>query len=62
MMNKTWMVFKEEFKTAFIRKSYLLTLILLPVTSFIILLIVSGLQKSSGVDAGQALNNLFAPS
>lgn len=61
-MNKTWMVLKEEFKTAFFRKSYLLTLILLPVTSFIILLIVSGLQKSSGVDAGQALNNLFAPS
>lgn len=60
-MNKTWMVFKEEFKTAFFRKSYLLMLILLPLTSFIVLLIVSGLQKSSGVDAGQALNNLFAP-
>lgn len=61
MKNKTWLVFKNEFLSAFFRKSYLLTLILIPLTSFIVLLVISGLQKSSGVDASQMINELFIP-
>lgn len=61
-MKKMLLVLKNEFITVVMRKSFLLTLILIPLTSFIILLLVSGLQKSSGVDAGSALQNLFTPS
>lgn len=61
MKNKPWLVFKNEFLSAFFRKSYLLTLILIPLTSFIVLLVISGLQKSSGVDASQMINELFIP-
>lgn len=61
MKNKTWLVFNNEFLNAFFRKSYLLTLILIPLTSFIVLLVISGLQKSSGVDASQMINELFIP-
>lgn len=60
-MNKTWLVLINEFRSAFFRKSYLLTLVLIPLTSLIVLLIVSGLQKFSGVDAGAMVNNLFVP-
>jgi ABC-2 type transport system permease protein len=61
-MSKTWLVLKNEFVSAITRKSFLLTLILLPLMSFIILLIVSGLQKSSGASNNNTLQNFFAPS
>ncbi len=60
-MNKTWLVLKNEFFTTILRKSFILTLVLLPLTSFIILLVVSGIQKRSGVDATQVLNEMFIP-
>ena len=59
-MKKTFLVLKNEFITVVSRKSFLLTLVLLPLTSFIILLVVSGLQKS-GQDTGALLENLFVP-
>ena len=59
-MKKTFLVLKNEFITVVSRKSFLLTLVLLPLTSFIILLVVSGLQKS-GQDTGAFLENLFVP-
>ena len=61
-MNKMFLIFKSEFIHTVTRKSFLVTLILLPVVSFVILLIVSGLQKSSGTDASQMLSDLFVPS
>ena len=61
-MKKMLLVFKNEFLTVVTRKSFLLTLVLLPMTSFIILLVVSGLQKTSGTDAGTLIGNMFQPS
>ena len=60
-MKKTWLVIRNEFLSVFLRPSYWLTLLLIPLTSFIILLIISGLQKSTGVDAGDAIGELFMP-
>lgn len=60
-MNKTLLVLKNEFLNIVTRRSFLLTLILLPVSSFIIILIISGIQKTSGIDAGEAIGNLFTP-
>mgnify|MGYP001769519151 CR=1 FL=1 len=60
-MNKIITVLKNEFQTVVMRKSFILTLVLLPLTGFAVLLIVSGLQKSSGVEAGEIIGNLFTP-
>lgn len=59
-MKKTLLVLKNEFISVVTRKSFLLTLVLLPLTSFIILLVVSGIQKG---DSGTAslLKNVFQP-
>lgn len=60
-MSKSWLVLKNEFISAVTRKSFLLTLILLPLMSFIILLVVSGIQKSTGNESTDALANFFSP-
>jgi len=60
-MKKTLLILKNEFLNIVTRRSFLLTLILLPVTSFVILVIISGIQKTSGIDAGEAIGNLFTP-
>lgn len=59
-MKKTLLVLKNEFISVVTRKSFLLTLVLLPLTSFMILLVVSGIQKG---DSGTAslLKNVFQP-
>jgi len=59
-MKKTLLILKNELITALTRKSFLITLVLLPLTSFIILLVISGLQKS-GQDTSAMLENLFVP-
>lgn len=61
-MSKIWLVLKNEFISAVTRKSFILTLVLLPLMSFIILLVVSGIQKSTGTNGTEALTNFFAPS
>lgn len=60
-MNKVLTVLKNEFTAVVMRRSFILTLVLIPLTGFIVLMIVSGLQKSSGVEAGVILGNLFTP-
>ncbi len=60
-MSKTWLVLKNEFLSAVLRRSFLLTLVLLPLMSFIILLVVSGIQKSSGDANTDALTDFFSP-
>lgn len=60
-MSKTWLVLKNEFLSAVTRRSFLLTLVLLPLMSFIILLVVSGIQKSTGNTNTDALANFFSP-
>lgn len=60
-MKKIMLVLKNEFLNVVTRKSFLLTLILIPLTSFIVLMVISGIQKRTGADAGAALENLFMP-
>lgn len=55
------LVLKNEFLAVVTRKSFLLTLILIPLTSFIVLMVITGIQKKTGADAGAALENLFMP-
>ena len=61
-MSKIWLVLKNEFITVVSRRSFILTLILLPLMSFIILLIISGIQKSTGTESNELLTNFFTPS
>lgn len=61
-MKKIFLVFKNEFIHTVTRKSFLVTLFLLPVVSFLIMLVVSGLQKSTGTDANKMISDLFVPS
>jgi ABC-2 type transport system permease protein len=60
-MSKIWLVLKNEFIGTVTRRSFLLTLFLLPLTSFILLMIVSGIQKATGSDTTQMLRNLMMP-
>ncbi|MRS02405.1 hypothetical protein EG832_04140, partial [bacterium] len=60
-MSKTWLVLKNEFISAVTRRSFLLTLVLLPLMSFFILLVVSGIQKSNGNTNTDAISNFFTP-
>jgi len=60
-MKKIMLVLKNEFLGVVTRKSFLLTLILIPVTSFIVLMVITGIQKKTGADASAALQNLFMP-
>lgn len=59
-MKKMLLVLKNEFISVVSRKSFLLTLTLIPLTSFIIVMVISGLQKKGGADTA-ALGNLFMP-
>jgi ABC-type Na+ efflux pump, permease component len=61
MKNKTFLVFRNELISTLTRKSFLVTLFLLPLVGFVIMFIVSGIQKSSGADAGSLFNNLMVP-
>ena len=61
-MKKTYLIFINEFIHTITRKSFLVTLFLLPAVSFLIMVIVSGLQKSTGTDASQMISDLFVPS
>lgn len=60
-MNKMLLVLKNEFISVVTRKSFLLILTLIPLTSFIVVMVISGLQKKGGADATSALENLFVP-
>ena len=61
-MKKTFLIFRNEFITTITRKSFLITLFLLPLLSFVVMLVVSGLQKSTGTSAGAMISDLFVPS
>jgi ABC-2 type transport system permease protein len=56
-MTKTWLVLKHEFITTVTRRSFLLSLVLVPVISGLVMLVVSIL----GQDTGQIASNLFSP-
>lgn len=60
-MKKTFLVFRNEFISTVTRKSFVITLFLLPLLAFAVMLVVTGLQKSTGTEAGDMLSNLFVP-
>ncbi len=59
-MNKTLLVLKNEFITVVSRRSFILTLVLIPLIGFVITLAVGALQKGSG--ASNPLTELISPS
>lgn len=61
-MTKIWLVLKNEFITVVTRKSFLLTLFLFPLIGFAVIFIVSGIQKSTGTDTGDMINEMLIPS
>jgi ABC-2 type transport system permease protein len=56
-MNKLLLVLKNEFITHVIRRSFLITLFVIPLASFAIMLIVASLR---GTGAGEAVGQIFA--
>jgi ABC-2 type transport system permease protein len=56
-MRQTFLVLKHELVTTILRRSFLLTLILLPLGGFIITLIISALQNN---EAGQNIAQIFS--
>jgi len=55
-MNKTWIILKHEFVTTVLRRSFLLTLILVPVGAFVMAFVIGALN--TGVDTQQSNNAL----
>lgn len=60
-MKKTFLVFRNEFISTVTRKSFVITLFLLPLLALVVMLVITGLQKSTGTDAGTMLSDLFMP-
>jgi ABC-2 type transport system permease protein len=58
-MSKTLLVLKNEFLSVIQRKSFLITLFLLPVIGVVSMFVISAIEKSTGQDAGSILNNFF---
>jgi ABC-2 type transport system permease protein len=61
-MKRIWLVLKNELITVIFRRSFLLTLFLIPVIGFVVVFIVGGIQKSTGTDTGAMINELLIPS
>lgn len=59
-MSKTLLVLKNEFIQVVFRRSFILTLILIPLIGFIITFVVSGLQKGSN-SGSNPLNDIISP-
>ncbi len=60
-MKKTLLVLKTELVNVVTRRSFLITLILLPLIGSIILAVISAFQKSSGANPTDLLNELMIP-
>jgi ABC-type Na+ efflux pump, permease component len=60
-MSKTILVFRNEFLSIIRKRSFLITLFLLPLIGMISMLVISTIQKSTGQDAGSIIGGLFAP-
>jgi len=61
-MSKTLLVLKNEFISTVKRKSFILTLVLLPLVGMLSLLVINIIQKTTGQSAGSIIGNLVAPS
>ncbi len=60
-MNKTLLVLKNEFITVVTRRSFILTLVLIPLIGFLVTLAVGALQSGSG-GGGNPLTEIISPS
>jgi ABC-2 type transport system permease protein len=60
-MKKTFLIFRNELITTITRRSFLITLFLFPLIGFILMAVMSGVQKSTGTDASSMISNLFVP-
>ncbi len=60
-MNKTLLVLKNEFISVVKRRSFILTLVLIPLIGFLITLGISALQQGSG-SSGNPLTEIISPS
>lgn len=60
-MSKTLLILKNDFREVITKKSFLITLFLLPLIGLISLFVISAVQKSTGADAGSMMQNLFTP-
>jgi len=61
-MIKTLLVLRNEFIEVVTLRSFILTLILIPLIGFVITLVVSGLQNSSGSSGSNPLTEIISPS
>jgi ABC-2 type transport system permease protein len=55
-MSKIWLIFKNELITVVTRRSFIITLLLVPLVSAVVMLVVSILGKSTGAAIGQIFN------
>lgn len=60
-MDKIWLVLKHEFVRIVLRKSFLLTLIGMPLVGFIIILVVGQLNQSAPQAGGDIITDIFNP-
>ena len=60
-MLKTWLILKNEFIGVVTRRSFLITLFLLPLVGMVILFVISNVQKSTGSNPTDLLDELFLP-
>lgn len=60
-MKKTLLILKTELVNVVTRRSFLITLFLLPLVGAVILLIISAFQRSSGANPSDLLQQLMAP-
>ena len=61
-MSKMRLVLKNEFLKVISRRSYLITLFLLPLVGMVSLVVINAIQKSTGQEAGSIIENIFTPS
>lgn len=56
-MNKTWLIFKYELISVLTRKSFIITLLLVPIVSTVVMLVIG----IFGQNTGAAIEQLFSP-
>jgi len=61
-MSKTLLILKNEFISTIKRRSFILTLVLLPLVGMLSLLVINIIQKTTGQSAGSIIGSLVAPS
>jgi ABC-2 type transport system permease protein len=61
-MKKTYLIFRNEFISTITRRSFLITLFLFPIIGFVVMAVISGVQKSTGTDASSMISDLLVPS